>query len=149
MTEQSFVMIKPDGVKRGLIGEIVQRLERKGFRLVAMKLMLINRDKAANHYAEHADKSFFQDLIDFITSGPVVAMIWEGEGAIAVIRRLMGSTNPREAAPGTIRGDLALATNFNLIHGSDSVEAAKREIEIFFAASECCDYSRDLDAWKK
>lgn len=149
MTEQTFVMVKPDGVQRGLIGDIVQRIERKGFSLKAMKLMLIDQKKAEQHYAEHAGKGFFQELIAFITSGPVVAMVWEGEEAIATIRKLMGSTNPREAAPGTIRGDLALATNFNLIHGSDSADAAQREIALFFETREICEYSKSLDVWIK
>jgi len=140
-------MVKPDGVQRGLIGEIIQRIERKGFKLVAMKMMLIDRSLAERHYAEHTGKVFFQELIDFICSGPVVAMIWEGEEAITGIRKLMGSTNPREAAPGTIRGDLAIATNFNLIHGSDSITAAEREIGLFFAPGEICQYSRILDKW--
>ncbi|HCF51403.1 MAG TPA: nucleoside-diphosphate kinase [Syntrophomonas sp.] len=149
LTEQTFVMVKPDGVQRGLVGEIIRRLESKGFKLAAMKFMLIDRNLAQKHYAEHADKGFFQELIAFITSGPVVAMVWEGEEAIASIRKLMGSTNPREAAPGTIRGDLAIATNFNLIHGSDSTAAAKREIKLFFDPREFCDYSRNLDSWIK
>lgn len=149
MTEQSFVMVKPDGVQRGLVGEIVRRIERKGFSLRAMKLMQINASNAEKHYAEHAGKGFFQDLIEFITSGPVVAMVWEGEEAIATIRKLMGSTNPREASPGTIRGDLALATNFNLIHGSDSPQAAQREIALFFDSDEVCEYSKSLDVWIK
>lgn len=140
MTEQSFVMIKPDGVRRGLIGEVILRLERKGFRLCAMKMILLNQERAALHYAEHADKDFFPELIDFITSGPVVAMVWEGRQAIATIRGLLGKTDPCEAAPGTIRGDLALATNSNLIHGSDSREAAKREIRLFFTNAEYYSY---------
>ncbi len=147
MTEQSFVMVKPDGVERGLVGEIIQRIERKGYRLAAMKMMVISRKLAEKHYAEHVGKGFFQELIDFITSGPVVAMVWEGEEAVKTIRTLMGSTNPREAAPGTVRGDLAQATNFNLIHGSDSTEAARREIDLFFSPDELCEYSRSLDRW--
>lgn len=141
MREQSFVMIKPDGVRRGLIGEIVQRLERKALCLCAMKLITLERDKAARHYGEHAGEDFFPDLLDFITSGPVVAMIWAGEGAIASIRKMMGATDPCQAAPGTIRGDLALEAAFNLIHGSDSPEAAQREIGLFFTADECFDYA--------
>lgn len=149
MTEQTFVMVKPDGVQRGLVGEIVRRIERKGFKLTAMKMIKISRDLAEKHYAEHMGKGFFSELIDFITSAPVVAMVWEGEEAVSAIRQLMGSTNPREAAPGTVRGDLALATNFNLIHGSDSTAAARRETELFFAPGELCDYDRGLDLWIK
>lgn len=149
MTEQTFVMVKPDGVQRGLVGEIVRRIERKGFRLAAMKMIKISRDLAEKHYAEHMGKGFFSELIDFITSAPVVAMVWEGEEAVSAIRKLMGSTNPREAAPGTVRGDLALATNFNLIHGSDSTAAARRETELFFTPGELCDYDRGLDLWIK
>lgn len=147
MTERTFVMIKPDGVQRGLIGEIIHRIERKGFRLVALKMLELDAQKASQHYQEHAEKTFFQELIGFITSGPSVVMVWEGERAISTIRQLMGKTNPCEALPGTIRGDLAQATNFNLIHGSDSASAAFREIELFFAADEIHDYTRELDCW--
>ena len=145
--EQTFVMIKPDGVQRSLVGAIVSRMEGKGFQLKAMKLMIISRELARIHYAEHEDKGFFNDLVEFITSGPVVAMVWEGEGVIASMRLLMGQTNPAQAAPGTIRGDLAVKVDQNIIHGSDSPAAAQREIELFFSPAEILDYQRSLDKW--
>ncbi|MEQ8176553.1 MAG: nucleoside-diphosphate kinase [Syntrophomonadaceae bacterium] len=131
--EQTFVMVKPDGVQRKLVGEIISRLERKGFILRAAKMMQIDEELAGRHYAEHQGKPFFPGLVEFITSGPVVAMVWEGENAVAAVRKMMGATNPLDAAPGTIRGDLATAMSENLIHGSDSLEAAQREINLFFA----------------
>jgi len=131
--EQTFVMVKPDGVQRKLVGEIISRLERKGFILRAAKMMQIDAELAGRHYAEHQGKPFFPGLVEFISSGPVVAMVWEGENAVAAVRKLMGATDPLEAAPGTIRGDLAAVMSENLIHGSDSPEAAQREIGIFFS----------------
>jgi len=145
--EQTFVMVKPDGVQRTLVGEVIRRIESKGFKLKAVKLMVISEELAGQHYAEHADKTFFKDLVSFITSGPVVAMVWEGDGAISTIRLLMGQTNPSEAAPGTIRGDLAVKIDQNLIHGSDSPEAAAREIKLFFKDEEIIDYERHIDQW--
>jgi len=133
--EQTFAMVKPDGVSRGLTGEIIGRFERKGFRVAALKMMHITTALAAEHYAEHKDKPFFGELVDFITSGPVVAMILEGDGVIAMVRSMMGATDPRQAAPGTIRGDYATSINYNVIHGSDSPESARREIGIFFSDS--------------
>lgn len=130
--EQTFVMVKPDGVQRKLVGEIISRLERKGFILRAAKMMQIDAELAGRHYAEHQGKPFFPGLVEFISSGPVVAMVWEGENAVAAVRKLMGATDPLEAAPGTIRGDLAAVMSENLIHGSDSPEAARREIGLFF-----------------
>jgi nucleoside-diphosphate kinase len=130
--EQTFVMVKPDGVQRKLVGEIISRLERKGFILRAAKMMQIDAELAGRHYAEHQGKPFFPGLVEFISSGPVVAMVWEGENAVAAVRKLMGATDPLEAAPGTIRGDLAAVMSENLIHGSDSPEAAQREIGLFF-----------------
>lgn len=130
--ESTFVMVKPDGVKRALVGEIIKRIERKGFTLRAMKMTQITTQLAQQHYAEHQGKPFFQGLVEFITSGPVVAMVWEGEKAVSAIRTLMGATDPHAAAPGTIRGDLATVMSENLIHGSDSLEAAEREIKLFF-----------------
>jgi nucleoside-diphosphate kinase len=134
--ERTYIMIKPDGVRRGLTGEIINRIERKGFKIVAMKKMLIPRETAEAHYSEHKDKPFFEGLVNFITSGPVVAMVVEGPGAIAEMRRLMGSTRPWEAAPGTIRADFAISVDENVIHGSDSPESAAREIAIFFQPEE-------------
>ncbi|MCL5982206.1 MAG: nucleoside-diphosphate kinase [Firmicutes bacterium] len=145
--EKSFVMIKPDGVQRGLAGEIIGRLERKGLKLLGLKLLQIPPELAASHYAEHRDKPFYGELVSFITSGPVVAMVWEGLNAVTVIRTLMGKTNPAEAAPGTIRGDLALFMGNNVIHGSDSLQSAEREIKLFFRPEELVAYSKAADAW--
>ena len=134
--QQTLVMIKPDGVKRALVGEIIRRIEQKGFRLAALKMLQLDRTTAESHYAEHSARPFFADLVDFITSGPVVAMVWEGESVIPAIRIMMGKTNPLEAEPGTIRGDFGNSINFNIIHGSDSEESARREINLFFQPSE-------------
>ena len=134
--QQTLVMIKPDGVKRALVGEIIRRIEQKGFRLAALKMLQLDRATAESHYAEHSARPFFADLVDFITSGSVVAMVWEGESVIPAIRTMMGKTNPLEADPGTIRGDFGNSINFNIIHGSDSEESARREINLFFQPSE-------------
>jgi len=134
--QQTFVMVKPDGVQRGLVGEVIRRLERKGFRLVALKMIRIDRPTAEVHYDEHRTKPFFGELVDFITSGPVVAMVWEGQNVIQAVRTMMGKTNPLEAAPGTIRGDFGNNINFNIIHGSDSEASAQREIDLFFSSAE-------------
>ncbi len=130
--EETLVLVKGDGVRRRLVGEIIRRIEAKSLDIDAMKLMDVGRDLAEEHYAEHRDKPFFEELVEFITSTPVVAMCIKGEGAIKVMRNLMGSTNPAEAAPGTIRGDLALSLPDNLVHGSDSPESAARELGLFF-----------------
>ena len=130
--EQTLVLVKGDGVQRRLVGEIVRRLENKGLDIRAMLLMDVSHELAEEHYAEHREKPFFGELVEFITASPVVAMKVEGEGAIKVVRKLMGATNPAEAAPGTIRGDLALSLPDNLVHGSDSPESAKRELKLFF-----------------
>ncbi|GGD76747.1 nucleoside-diphosphate kinase [Paenibacillus nasutitermitis] len=130
--ERTFVMIKPDGVRKGLIGPILTRFEQKGFKLQEMKLMRIERDKAEQHYQEHREKAFFGELVSFLTSGQVCAMVWEGPNAVAAARLLIGHTNPANAAPGTIRGDFALEVAENIIHGSDSAESADREMELFF-----------------
>ena len=132
--EQTLVLVKGDGVRRRLVGEIVRRIEAKGLDIRAMQLMDVSRELAEEHYAEHREKPFFGELVDFITSTPVVAMRIEGEGAIQVVRRLMGSTNPAEAPPGTIRGDLALSLPDNLVHGSDGPESAERELGLFFGS---------------
>ncbi|MEN6463168.1 MAG: nucleoside-diphosphate kinase [Syntrophomonas sp.] len=134
--ERTFTMIKPDGMKRRLAGEIVKRIELKGYRPVGMKLMVISEELAGKHYAEHKDKPFFGELVDFITSGPVLAMVWEGENVISAMRTMMGKTNPQEAAPGTIRGDMAITMSENIIHGSDSPASAEREINLFFKPEE-------------
>jgi len=130
--ERTFVMVKPDGVTRRLVGEVISRLERKGLSLENLAMVSVDEDLARRHYAEHVEKPFFGDLLEFITSGPVVAMEWSGESAVSVTRTLMGPTNPAEAPPGTIRGDFGLEITFNLVHGSDSVESAERELGIWF-----------------
>ena len=145
--QRTLVLVKPDGVQRGLIGRIVARLEQRGLKLIAMKMMRISPELAGRHYAEHRGKPFYDGLIAFITSGPVVAMIWEGREAVTVVRSVMGSTDPLKAAPGTIRGDLALDLGMNLIHGSDSVDRAESEMALFFSADELHDYERTADRW--
>jgi nucleoside-diphosphate kinase len=132
--EHTFIMVKPDGVARGLVGEIVSRFERKGLRLEKIRKLDIDEPLAREHYAEHVEKGFFPELLAFITSGPVVAMEWSGESAVSVARAVMGSTDPKQAAPGTIRGDLGLEVTHNLVHGSDSPESATRELGIFFGS---------------
>lgn len=132
MSERTLVLIKPDGVQRGLVGEVLSRIERKGFTLVALQMRTLEREIAEQHYGEHKDKPFFADLVDFITGGPLVAAVIEGPEAIASWRTMMGATNPANAAPGTIRGDLATETQMNVTHGSDSPESAAREIALFF-----------------
>ena len=132
-TERTFVMVKPDGVERRLVGEVVGRLERKNLKLQQMRMLTIDEDMARLHYAEHVEKPFFPDLLAFITRGPVVAMEWAGDEAVSVARTLMGATDPKKAAPGTIRGDLGLIMTENIVHGSDSPDSAERELSIFFA----------------
>lgn len=145
--QKSFIMVKPDGVQRGLIGEVVQRLENKGFKLVGAKLMNIPTELAETHYGEHKERPFFGELVDFITSGPVFAMVWEGENVISTSRLMIGETNPAEANPGSIRGDFAVTVAKNIIHGSDSPESAEREINLFFNESELTSYDKQDDAW--
>ena len=145
--ERTYLMVKPDGVQRGLCGEIVSRFEKKGLKLVAMKLMVIPKEVAENHYGEHKGKPFFPSLISYITSGPVLAMVWEGEDAVSVCRNMMGKTNPKESAPGTIRGDYGIQVGMNIIHGSDSVESAEREISIFFRPEELVSYDKTIQSW--
>lgn len=132
MTERTLVLVKPDGVARGLVGEVITRLERKGLRLVAAELRTLSRDTAETHYAEHSERPFFGDLVDFITGGPLVALCVEGHRAVEAVRTLMGVTDPVASAPGSIRGDFALEIGQNLVHGSDSVESANRELGLFF-----------------
>ncbi len=145
--ERTFVMVKPDGVQRGLIGEVISRLERKGLKIVAMKMLRIPKEMAETHYAEHREKPFFGALVSYITSGPVVAMVVEGKSAVSVVRNLVGKTNPVEAAPGTIRGDLAMDIGRNVVHASDSPESAEREISIFFTEDEIVEYSKVDEDW--
>lgn len=130
--QRTFLMVKPDGVARGLVGEVISRFERKGLMLDKMRLLTIDEGLASRHYAEHTEKPFFDELVAFITSGPVVAMEWSGRSAISVARTLMGPTDPAEAPPGTIRGDFGLAITNNIVHGSDSLASADRELELFF-----------------
>lgn len=145
--EKTFLMVKPDGVQRGLIGDVVNRFEKKGFKLAAAKLMVISDELAKQHYGEHAERPFFGELVDFITSGPVFAMIWEGEDVVKTARHMMGSTKPSEAAPGTIRGDLGLTVGKNIIHGSDSLESAEREIKLFFGSDNVSSYNKTIEKW--
>jgi nucleoside-diphosphate kinase len=145
--QRTLVLVKPDGVQRGLVGAIIERLERRGLKLIGLKMMRIAKEVAARHYAEHQGKPFYDGLIAFITSGPVVAMIWEGREAVTVVRSLMGATDPLKAPPGTIRGDLALDLGMNLIHGSDSPARAETEIALFFSAGEPQTYDRTIDRW--
>ncbi|ELD8081731.1 nucleoside-diphosphate kinase [Staphylococcus pseudintermedius] len=145
--EKSFVMIKPDAVQRKLIGEIVQRIEQKGLKLVGAKLMTVPQSLAETHYGEHKGKPFYDSLISFITSAPVFAMVVEGENAVAVARQIIGSTNPSEATPGSIRGDLGLTVGRNVIHGSDSVESAEREIGLWFKDEEISSYHTPDETW--
>ncbi len=146
-TERTLVLVKPDAVQRGLVGEVIARLERRGLQLVGMKLMRITEELAGRHYAEHREKPFFRGLVEFITSAPVVAMVWEGPGVVAMVRAMMGATNPANAAPGTIRGDLAVSFGMNVIHGSDSPESAEREVSLFFGDGELVPWERTIDAW--
>ena len=147
MTQRTLVLLKPDAIQRGLAGEIIGRIERRGLQLAAAKLIQIDEALAHRHYGEHVGKPFFDGLVGFITSGPVMAMVVEGVNAVEAVRSTMGSTNPQDAAPGTVRGDLALSIGMNLIHGSDSEESAEREIGLFFSSEELLDYSRDVDRW--
>ncbi len=140
-------MVKPDGVQRALIGEIVSRFEKKGFQLVGAKLMNISEDLAKEHYGEHKERPFFGELVEFITSGPVFAMVWEGKDVILTARNMMGKTNPSEAAPGSIRGDYAVQVSNNIIHGSDSAESAVREIGLFFKEEELVSYDKAVAVW--
>ena len=145
--ERTLILVKPDGVQRGLIGAVVGRLEQRGLHPVAIKLMRIPRELAERHYAEHREKPFFGGLVSFITSAPVVAMVWEGPGAVAMVRTMMGATNPAGAAPGTIRGDYAVSLGMNVIHGSDSPESAEREVGIFFDESELVSWESAAASW--
>lgn len=145
--ERTFIMVKPDGVQRNLIGDIVSRFEKKGFKLAGAKLMMVSRELAEQHYAEHKEKPFFGELVDFITSGPVFAMVWEGPNVISVARTMMGKTNPADAAPGTVRGDYGISVGMNIIHGSDSPESAQREISLWFKEEEILNYEKTISKW--
>jgi len=145
--ERTLILLKPDALQRGLAGEIISRLERRGLKIVGMKLLQLDDAFARRHYAEHEGKSFLESLIAFITSGPIVAAALEGPNAIELVRKQMGATDPQKADSGTIRGDLALFVQFNLIHGSDSPDSAKRELALFFEDDEIVSWNRDVDAW--
>jgi nucleoside-diphosphate kinase len=147
VTQRTLILIKPDGVQRLLVGKIIDRYEARGLRIVGMKLMHADRALAEQHYAEHREKPFFKGLVDFITSSPLVAMCVEGPNAIVVCREINGKTRPHEAAPGSIRGDLALDTGHNLVHASDGAESAPRELALWFEADELLDYPRAIDTW--
>ena len=147
MAERTFVLLKPDAVQRGLIGEIISRFERRGLKLAGLKLVRVSRTLGETYYAEHKGKSFFEPLMTYIAAGPVVAMVLDGDGAVAAVRKMMGKTNSAEAEPGTIRGDLAMTIGRNIIHGSDSAESAKREIALFFKPDEILSYTRIDEAW--
>ncbi|MCJ7433193.1 MAG: nucleoside-diphosphate kinase [Anaerolineales bacterium] len=145
--ERTLVLVKPDGVQRGLIGEVIARLERRGLRLVAAKFMQVSKELAETHYAIHKGKPFYDGLIAYITSAPVMAMVWEGPNAVAAVRQTMGSTKPVEAAPGTIRHDFALEVGRNLTHASDSAENGEKEISLWFKKGELVDWKRENDQW--
>ncbi len=145
--ERTFLAIKPDGVQRQLVGDIIRRLEAKGFTLVGLKLMQVSKDLAAEHYGEHKEKPFFPGLVEFITSGPVVAMVWEGKGVVASARKMIGVTNPLNSEPGTIRGDYGVDVGRNIIHGSDAVETAQREIALWFQPAELVSWNPTLTSW--
>ncbi len=145
--ERTFLALKPDAVQRGLIGKIISRLEEKGFKLIAMKFMKVSNELAEKHYGEHKGKPFFNGLVSFITSGPIVAMVWEGKNAVSALRKMMGKTNPLEADSGTIRGDFAIDIGRNIVHGSDSLDSAKREISIFFNESEMVEWKPEIQKW--
>ncbi len=145
--ERTLVLVKPDAMQRGLAGEILARLERRGLRIAGLKLLQVDRALAERHYGEHAGKPFYEGLVSYITSSPIVAAVFEGTGAVDAVRSTMGKTNPREAGPGTIRGDFGLEIGRNLIHGSDSVESAAREVGLFFQDAELRTYERAIDRW--
>ena len=146
--ERTFIAIKPDGVQRGFISEIIGRFETKGFKLVALKQLIPSRELAQKHYAVHKERPFFNDLVNFISSGPVVAMVWEGEGVISSARKMIGSTKPLEAEPGTIRGDLAVNIGRNIIHGSDGYDTASSEINLWFNKDEICEWNPTDSIWR-
>jgi nucleoside-diphosphate kinase len=145
--ERTLILVKPDAMHRGLAGEIIGRLERRGLRISAMRMLRVDEDLAARHYAEHTEKPFYRTLVEFITSTPIIAAVVEGPNAVEIVRSTMGATDPRKAAPGTIRGDFGLFITQNLIHGSDSQESAVREIGLFFDESDIFTYPRDIDRW--
>ena len=146
--ERTFIAIKPDGVQRGFVSDIIGRFERKGFKLAALKQLIPSKELAQKHYGVHKERPFFNDLVDFISSGPVVAMVWEGEGVISSARKMIGATKPLEAEPGTIRGDLAVNIGRNIIHGSDGEDTASFEINLWFNNEEICDWNPSDSIWR-
>jgi len=146
-TQRTLVLVKPDAMHRALAGEVISRLERKGLRIVGIKLLRVTEELAGRHYEAHREKPFFGSLVAFITACPIIALVVEGRNAIEVVRQTMGQTDPAKAAPGTIRGDLAMDIQNNLVHGSDSLESAQREINLFFNSGELLSYSRSIDCW--
>lgn len=145
--ERTFLMLKPDAVQRGLIGEVIGRFEKKGFTLVGLKMIQVDRALAEEHYKEHKGKSFFEPTVQYITSSPVVAMVWEGKNVVAIAREIMGATNPANANPGSIRGAYAMDISRNVIHGSDSIESAEREISLYFGPAELVNYTKAGSEW--
>ena len=146
-TQRTLVLIKPDGLQRGLVGTILSRLEARGLKIVAMKMLHVGRKMAEQHYGVHRERPFFGGLVEFITSSPIIALVLQGSNAVEVIRHTMGTTNPAQAKPGTLRGDLAVDIGRNLVHGSDSLEAAAAEIDLFFKPEEILDYPRNVESW--
>ncbi len=147
MTEQTFAMVKPDGVQRGLVGEIVRRFEARGLKIAGLKLMNVPRSLAEEHYAEHRERPFFSGLVEYITSGPVCCLVLEGKNAVKIVRTVNGATNPVDAVPGTIRGDFAVEIGRNVVHGSDAPESAAREIGLYFTKDEILAYTRGVDSY--
>jgi nucleoside-diphosphate kinase len=145
--ERSLVLIKPDAIQRGLAGEIISRLEKRGLKIVAMKMLHMDKNLAQRHYAIHKGKAFFDDLVSFITSSPLIAIVFQGKNAVEIIRQMMGETDPAKALSGTIRGDFGIDIGHNLVHGSDSLENASKEIDLFFSGEEIFSYDRELDTW--
>ncbi|WP_088240352.1 nucleoside-diphosphate kinase [Calothrix rhizosoleniae] len=145
--ERTFLAIKPDGVQRGLVGEIIRRFESKGFTLIGLKFMNVSRELAESHYAVHRERPFFPSLIEFITSGPVVAMVWEGEGVVASARKMIGATKPLSAEPGTIRGDFGVSVGRNIIHGSDAIETAQTEVNLWFKDEDLVSWQPSMTSW--
>jgi nucleoside-diphosphate kinase len=145
--ERSLVLIKPDAVQRALAGQIISRLEMKGLKIVAMKMLYMDKNLAERHYAIHEGKVFFDDLVSFITSSPLIAIVFQGENAVQIIRQMIGETDPTKASVGTIRGDFGIDVGHNLVHGSDSPENARREVDLFFSPEEILEYERELDRW--
>lgn len=145
--ERTFVMVKPDGVQRNIVGEVIRRYEAKGFTLVGLKMLKVSRELAEKHYGVHKERPFFGSLVDFITSGPVVAMVWQGDGVVASARKIIGATNPLSAEPGTIRGDFGVSIGRNLIHGSDAIETAQTEIALWFSNDELVAWESANKAW--